>query len=497
MSQPDMEFHLPPPPEHVLKTPEAAVDGHFAGRLSDDLHWELNGWVRLPIVALGLAGLMAVLVALLRVPGVDSILPGSSQTFFEKGLIAHVTFAFVIWYLGVQGALTVLASASAGPLPKGSAFMGRVGLYAAGLSFVLILIPVLFNLGEPSANNYVPVLIHPLFFAGLTLLGFGLLLPVIRLIAQVAGQRHCEPVVFAVAASGVIFILALICLAVAWVTMPDPIPAADAAERSFWGFGHIMQFAHTLLLLAGVFLLSRMSLGETPVSNTLFKVMAGLMVAGAAVGPLFYLGFAANDPAQVTSFTDLYWYVLPWPVGIVLLGTVWLFVRRALPINVQTPEIIGLWVALILFGIGGLIGFFESSVDTRTPAHYHAELIGVTLVFMCLYFALFAPLLDRPMPARKWRKASYVLLGSGQLLHSMGLYSAGLDGVARKVSGSEQGLDSATELSSMVLMGFGGLIAVVGGVIFVVLAGRSFLLKSASNGVSSDDVDTEPSVDPA
>ncbi len=497
MSQPDMEFHLPPPPVHALKTPEVAVDGHFAGRLSDDLHWELNGWVILPIIALGLAGLMAVLVALLRIPGIDAILPWSSQTFFEKGLIAHVTFAFVIWYLGVQGALTVLSSASAGPLPKGSAFMGRVGLYAAGLSFVLILIPVLFNLGEPSANNYVPVLIHPLFFAGLTLLGFGLALPVFRLMVQVAGQRQCEPVVFAVAASGVIFLIALICVGAAWATMPDILPATDAAERMFWGFGHIMQFAHTLLLLAGVFLLSRMSLGETPVPNTLFKAMAGLMVAGVAIGPLFYLSFAADDPAQVTSFTDLYWYVLPLPTGVVLLGTAWLFLRRALPIKEQTPEITGLWVALILFGIGGLIGFFESSVDTRTPAHYHAELIGVTLVFMCLYFALFAPLLDRPMPARRWRRASYVLLGSGQLLHSIGLFSAGLDGVARKVSGSEQDLDSATELSSMVLMGLGGLIAVTGGVIFVVLAGRSFLLKSAPNGVNSEDMNTDPFVDPA
>ena len=288
----------------------------------------------------------------------------------------------------------------------------------------------------------------------------------------------------------------MVCLAGSWRTIPDPIPSTDAAERIFLCFGQVMQFAHTLLLLAGVFLLSRMSLGETPVSNTLFKVMAGLMVAGAAIGPLFYVSFAANDPAQVTSFTDLYWYVLPVPVGVVLLGTAWLFLSRALPIKDQTPEIIGLWVALILFGIGGLIGFFESSVDTRTPAHYHAELIGVTLVFMCLYFALFAPMLDRPMPARRWRKASYVLLGSGQLLHSMGLFSAGLDGVARKVAGSEQGLDSASALSSMVLMGLGGLIAVIGGVIFVVLAGRSFLLKSAIDGVPSDDVSTDPAVDP-
>ncbi len=488
-----MSFHLPPPKEHDLGTPEAAIDGHFAGRLTDDILWELKGWVILPVAALAIAGLMAVLVALLRVPGVESILRWTSQTFFVKGLIAHVTFAFVIWYLGVQGALTVLVTAATGPMTKGAAFVGRVGLSAAGLSFLLILTPVLLNLGEPSANNYIPVLIHPIFFAGLTLLALGLALPVIRLLAQVAGERSCEPVVFAVAASGVIFLIALVCLAAAWWTMPVGTPATDAAERAFWGMGHIMQFANTLLLLIGFYLLSRMSLGETPVSDRVFKIVAAAMVAGAAIGPLFYLSFPADDPSQVNAFTDLYWYVLPVPAGVVLLGTVVLFLRRARDVMNQTPEVIGIWVALLLFGFGGLIGFFESSVDTRTPAHYHAELIAVTLVFMCLYFALFAQLLDRPLPARKWRIASYVLLGAGQLFHSVGLFSAGLDGVARKVAGGEQGLDSATKLSSMAFMGLGGLIAVIGGVIFVVLAIRCFLIQP-----TKDAPDTlEQTVDPA
>lgn len=487
-----MDYHLPAPPEHRLETPEAAMDGHFAGSLTEDLRWELKCWVILPVAALGVAGLMAILVALMRVPGADAVLPWLGQTFFEKGLIAHVTFAFVIWYLGVQGALTVLATGQAGVLPQGSAFIGRVAVYAAGLSFVLILTPVLLNLGEPSANNYIPVLIHPLFFAGLTLLAFGLTLPILRLMAQIAVQRSCEPVGFAIAAAGVIFLIALICLGAAWFTMPEGTSATDAAERAFWGMGHIMQFAHTLLLLAGFFLLSRMSLGETPIPNKLFKYMVGAFVAGAAIGPLLYLSYPAGDPAQVTAFTGLYWYVLPVPTTVVLLGVVWLFFRRALPLNEQTPEVIGLWVALILFGVGGVIGFFESSVDTRTPAHYHAELIGVTLVFMCLYFALFIPLLDRPMPARRWRKASYVLLGAGQLFHSMGLFVAGWDGVARKVAGSEQGLDSATKLSSMILMGLGGLIAVIGGVIFVVLAGRCLLPKAGPDESNPDGVVAEP-----
>ena len=55
MGQPKIDFHLPPPPVHVLKTPEVAVDGHFAGRLTDDLKWEFRGWVTLPVAALAVA----------------------------------------------------------------------------------------------------------------------------------------------------------------------------------------------------------------------------------------------------------------------------------------------------------------------------------------------------------------------------------------------------------------------------------------------------------
>ena len=474
-------------PDPSLNKPEVALDGQFAKGMSPALKWELKCWVTLPVVALGIAGLMAILVALMRVPGAEIVLPWLGQSFFEKGLIAHVTFAFVIWYLGVQGALTVMATGRAGPTFRVSEYLGKVSVYASWASFTLILAPVLANLGEASANNYIPVLIHPLFFVGLALLAFSLLLLVLRLCMQVATQRTCEPVVFGVAASGVIFLIALICLAAAWVTMPERVPATDLAERLFWGMGHIMQFDYTLLLLCGFFLLCRMSLGQTPVSEGVFKVCASLFVAGAAIGPLFYLSFAADDPAQVTAFTGLYWYVLPWPTGLVLLGITWLFLTRALRIKEQTPEVIGLWVALVLFGLGGIIGFFESSVDTRTPAHYHAELIGVTLVFMCLYFALFFPLLGLPLPSRRWRLLSYISLGTGQFFHSTGLFIAGLDGVARKVAGSQQGLDSVNKLFSMTLMGVGGLIAILGGVIFVIMAVRCLLISSQMDPLNPDD----------
>ena len=131
--------------------------------------------------------------------------------------------------------------------------------------------------------------------------------------------------------------------------------------------------------------------------------------------------------------------------------------------------------ALVLFAFGGVIGFFEGSVDTRTPAHYHAMLIAVTLAFMTLYFGLFLPLTGRRTARRRLRTAMYLLFGAGQFLHSIGLYIAGLEGVGRKIAGAAQDLDSTAKRIAMATEGIGGVIAVVGGIIFIVLAARMVL----------------------
>jgi hypothetical protein len=469
---------------------DVAVDGRFAGVLTPHFRHELFGWVALPLVALGIAGLLALLIALLRVPGAEAVLPWSGQSFFEKGLVAHVTFAFVIWYMGVHGALTVLVTAQTlGPnndeLTGAGILIGRTGLYGAGLSMLLLLVPVLGDFGDPSPNNYIPVLVHPLYYAGLTLLGVSLALPIVRLLMILRARRDVEPLTLGVAAAGVIYLIALVCIAIAFFVRPDNIDVETLNDFVMWGGGHVMQFTNTALMLCAFYVLTRITLGETPVSGRIFSWMMLVMVAGAAVGPLLYVTYQAGDPAQRLMFTDLYWYVLPIPTTVIIAGVLYLLAKRWRDIKSGAPEVTGMVVSLLLFGFGGGIGFFESSVDTRTPAHYHAALIAVTLSFMALYFALFLPLLGIRTERRRLRTWMYGLLGAGQFLHSLSLFVAGSMGVARKTAGASQGLDSWQKIVSLSFMGVGGLIAVIGGVMFVVLAGKLLLAKSREGVTAS------------
>ena len=81
-------------------------------------HRELTGWVAIAVGALGVAGAFALLLAISRVPGVETVFPWPLG-FFHKGLVIHVVFSFVVWFLAVFGALSLLAAdrLASGTLP--------------------------------------------------------------------------------------------------------------------------------------------------------------------------------------------------------------------------------------------------------------------------------------------------------------------------------------------------------------------------------------------
>jgi hypothetical protein len=54
-------------------------------------------------------------------------------------------------------------------------------------------------------------------------------------------------------------------------------------------------------------------------------------------------------------------------------------------------------------------------------------------------------------------------------MHIGGLMWSGGYGVQRKVAGAEQALRSASEIAAMGVMGLGGLVAIIGGIVFVLV----------------------------
>jgi heme/copper-type cytochrome/quinol oxidase subunit 1 len=151
--------------------------------------------------------------------------------------------------------------------------------------------------------------------------------------------------------------------------------------------------------------------------------------------------------------------------------------RRGVALDAaQRPLRAALLASMLLFVAGGLIGLAIDGSNVKIPAHYHGCIVGVTLALMGLVLHLlpqlgYASAQGRLAVAQPW------LYGIGQLLHIAGLVWSGGYGVQRKVAGSEQVLRSTGEVAGMGLMGLGGLLAIIGGLLFVVVVLRAMRRK--------------------
>ena len=144
------------------------------------------------------------------------------------------------------------------------------------------------------------------------------------------------------------------------------------------------------------------------------------------------------------------------------------------PTAAARPLRAALATSVLLFAAGGVACVFINGENVRVPAHYHGCIVGVTLALMGLVYHLL-PQLGYGAPNPRWAALQPWLYGAGQLLHVAGLLWSGGYGVQRKVAGAEQVLGSVSEVAGMALMGLGGLVAIVGGLLFVVLVAHAML----------------------
>jgi heme/copper-type cytochrome/quinol oxidase subunit 1 len=146
------------------------------------------------------------------------------------------------------------------------------------------------------------------------------------------------------------------------------------------------------------------------------------------------------------------------------------------PSPVQRPLRAALVASVVLFSAGGFVGFLITGNNVRIPAHYHGSIVGVTLGMMGVVYLLL-PRLGFAAPDSRLAAWQPYVYGAGQLLHILGLVWSGGYGVQRKVAGADQVLEGAAQVAAMGLMGLGGLLAVVGGILFLVV-----VLQSLSRG---------------
>ncbi|MDH3768991.1 MAG: cbb3-type cytochrome c oxidase subunit I, partial [Gammaproteobacteria bacterium] len=187
--------------------------------------------------------------------------------------------------------------------------------------------------------------------------------------------------------------------------------------------------------------------------------------------PFLYIAHDVVSSGHRLAFTELMKYggLSCLPLGLAVFASIW---------TGKTPEGEGRYLraalesSIVLFTVGGVLGFMISGLDIVIPAHYHGSTVGVTIAYMGLTYYLLPMLGFGPIPPRLALWQPYIY-GGGQFMHIIGLAWTGGYGVQRKTAGTAEAVDRLGEVVGMGLMGLGGLISVIGGLLFLIVAYKS------------------------
>jgi hypothetical protein len=247
-------------------------------------------------------------------------------------------------------------------------------------------------------------------------------------------------------------------------------------EYLFWGGGHILQLAVCMLMLNIWVKLHNLNGSEinSKLQNSIYFVM---------FAPVFYAlyvhsVFEVDSSDYRSGMTNM----MIWGNGIAPIMLAIIVLTNTKLASLKSVPNISMYSSIFMFMAGGLIAMYISGINTIIPAHYHGSIVGVTLAIMALiYYSLTELGYSLSMPRLAF--AQPLIYTLGQLMHISGLAISGSNGAARKTMGEAGNLAQSTDIS-LFLTRIGGLVAVLGGIIFIVVVYKSIKVVQKDSGIS-------------
>jgi hypothetical protein len=416
-----------------------------------------RAWLWLGLMALIGSGLLAILLVLSRTPGIQDVFP--LKDFFRAALVVHVDLSVAIWFMAFAA---VIWSALG---RDGFAGLGWGGFALAAVGTALMTVSPFLPGAVPVLNNYIPVLQQPYFYASLWICGAGFGLAVLRALLTTWPRPFLgAPLQLGAFVGAVAAFLALAAFVWSWAVVPR-VEEKIYFEVLFWGGGHTLQFQHSLLMVVAWLWIAadRGHPSTTPTSS--LSVMFCVAALPLLAVPAIYFAMPAGELRHMELFAKLMIWGHPYMAPLVLVGFLALWATRKAAAHPAKSAFIA---SFSLFAVGGVLAYMIQGVNVVIPAHYHGSTVGVTLAFMGLAYVLLPQLGFGEAEGRMARWQPYVY-GGGQLIHILGLAWSGGYGVQRKVAGAEQALTTLPQKIGMGMMGLGGVIAIIGGLMFVLV----------------------------
>lgn len=420
----------------------------------------IPSWLFLAVSAIAIAGLYSIVLVALRTPVFAEMLP--HVNFFRSSLVVHVDLSILVWFFAIQLGLVSLYIRNE--------HFSKAILALAALGAILIAVSPLYP-GIPLLNNYVPILQNFPFALGLAMFICALLISNVYVVLRLLLFKWQHQSLY-VLTSAIISLAAMICIYISHTRLQrigyvNDFGMQDYFERLFWGGGHILQFVYLQLLqFAWIKLYERIA-GRLLVLNRFLVIMAWLNVI--TVLPLLLVNIDISSAEYTLIYTDHMRYF--GGIAPTLLAAYLLY--KIKPKTYISLEFAAFTCSMLLFFAGGVISLFIAGSNTIIPAHYHGSVVGITVAMNGLIFVL---LTDQGFKFIKGKLANLVLYiySGGQLVHIFGLAISGGYGALRKNHGEVLAAKARIALS---FMGVGGLIALIGGLLFVYLCYNAFFCK--------------------
>ena len=466
------------------------------------------------IVFLAIGGLFGLMVALTRWPAVHLL----SSDMFYLVLTAHGINVLLVWIIFFEMAVLYFASAILlnCRLAAPRIAWGGFGLMMAGA--LLTNVTVLQGEASVMFTSYVPMMAPPNFYLGLILFAVGALLGCFIFLGTLVIAKEEKTyegsiplVTFGALTACIIAVFTLasgaIILVPTWLWSLGYISHIDTVmyKLVWWAMGHSSQQINMAAQVAIWYAIPAILLGAKPLSEKVSRA-AFLMY-------IFFLQLASAHHLLVEPGISSEWKVFntSYAIYLAVLGSmihgmsipgaieaaqrrngfnngVFEWLRRAPWGN---PAFAGMFLSLVLFGfLGGITGVILGTEQLNimlhntlyVPGHFHATVVaGTTLAFMAITYLLVPLIFQREIiwpRLAKWQPYRFGLGVAGISLFMMG---AGTLGVARRhwditFSDAVLSFDYAPAAFLMLgLNGLSGILAAIGGGLFVVIIVASVL----------------------
>lgn len=444
-------------------------------------------WLFLAVLSLTVSGVFAFLIALARTPIVAGLF--SVTDIFRRALVVHVDLGVSVWFTAFPVALFHLLNES-----EKTTAPSKIALSLSIAGVALIALTGFSSEGEPFLSNYIPVISHPLFIVGLVLYFSGVAFNYFSsalLNPNLVESESFSPLQkalwvsqFGVRIGALYFLASLATLLLSTFMTPAGLAGGTRYEMLMWGGGHVLQFANVSFMLVCWTLLLTSWSGEVPLSRgKSFFIFAWLGL------PLLAIPWFAAQDITGKEHREGFSLLMRWGIfPPVVMYLAWVFpgVMRISKNRVDV-RFLSFVLSVILVINGFIFGALVRGPDLRLPGHYHAAIGAVTLSFMAAAYVVLKEFRKKDAGAQgdelfhlRTSIAQALCTGLGQVLFASGMFIAGSFGMARKVYGVEQQITHIGQTIGMWIMGAGGVIALLGGVFFVVNLFRNGLFRRAS-----------------